>query len=203
MNSLYDVFCAIKADEADHVSTMTECLDPTVAVRSPSIEKRILTGLALAAAASVIVSATGTFVPTDVAVDGTAVESLASGSAGLFEAISAGAAALTAQIMAGASQGVVSETAYSAADVLVANSVVDSVDGVLDSVEAAGVSEGGTMFDMILVGLAAATKEAATTEGEAKILGSDIDIVLELFGRAIMDAIYTVARFLAVLLMAL
>lgn len=189
MNSLYDVFCAIKADEADHVSTMTECLDPTVAVKSPSIEKRVLTGLALAAAASVIVSATGTFIPTDVAVDGTTVEGLASGSAGLLEGISAGAAALTAQIMGAASQGI-SETANSAADV--ANTVVASVEDVLVNVETAGASEEATMFDVILASfasLAAAAKQAALKDGEAEILGSDVSIVLELLGRAIMDAI--------------
>jgi hypothetical protein len=192
MNSLYDVFCAIKADEADHVNTMTECLDPTVAVRSPSIEKRILTGLALAAAASLIVSTSGTFIPTDVAVDGTTVEGLASGSAGLVEGISAGATALAAQIMGGASQGV-SEAANSVADV--ANTAVDSVDDLLVSVEAAGASEEATIFDVILAGLAglaATTKEAVMKDGEAEILGSDMDILLielRVFGRALMDAI--------------
>jgi hypothetical protein len=195
MNSLYDVFCAIKADEGDHVSTMTACLDPTVAVRSPAIEKKILTGLALAAAASVIVSATGAFVPTDIAVDGTSLEGLASG--GLFEGVTAGAAALAAQIMGGVSQGV-TETAYSAADL--ANTVVDSVDGVLDSVEAAGASEDATALEVFLAGLAPATMKAATTDGEAEILGSDIAIALELLGRAIMDAIYIIGRFLALLL---
>jgi hypothetical protein len=192
MNSLYDVFCAIRADEGDHVSTMTACLDPTVAVRSPSIERRVLTGLALAAAASVVLSATGAFVPTDVALDGTTVEGLATGSAGMFEGISAGAAALAAQIMGGASQGA-SDTAYATADVV--NTVVDSVDGVLDSVEADGAAEGATMIDVVLAGLATATKKDA----EAKILVSDIEITQELLGRGIMDALYTIAKFLAAL----
>jgi len=49
MRSLYDVFCAIKCDEADHVSTMQACLDPKVSVLSPSLEKKVLTGLALGA----------------------------------------------------------------------------------------------------------------------------------------------------------
>jgi ubiquinol oxidase len=47
MLSLYEVFQAIKADELDHVSTMEACLDPEANTRSPSVEKRILLGLAL------------------------------------------------------------------------------------------------------------------------------------------------------------
>jgi hypothetical protein len=50
MSSLYDVFCAIRADEGDHVSTMHACLDPESIIKSPSREKRVLAGLALAAA---------------------------------------------------------------------------------------------------------------------------------------------------------
>lgn len=49
MNSLYDVFDAINKDEYDHVRTMKSCLDPAVAVLSPSLESRALTGVALAA----------------------------------------------------------------------------------------------------------------------------------------------------------
>jgi len=49
MRSLYDVFCAIQCDEADHVCTMKACLDPEVSVLSPSLEKKLLTGVALGA----------------------------------------------------------------------------------------------------------------------------------------------------------
>jgi len=49
MQSLFDVFKAIQADEMDHVGTMQACLDPDVAVNSPSIERKILTGAALVA----------------------------------------------------------------------------------------------------------------------------------------------------------
>jgi hypothetical protein len=56
MRSLYDVFGAIKADEGDHVATMKACLDPTVAVSSPSIERRLLTGVALVAAVSLLLT---------------------------------------------------------------------------------------------------------------------------------------------------
>jgi hypothetical protein len=56
MKSLYDVFCAIKADEGDHMSTMKACLDSDVSVRSASLEKKILTGMALAAAVYIFLS---------------------------------------------------------------------------------------------------------------------------------------------------
>jgi len=49
MTSLYDVFLAISKDEGDHVGTMKACLDPNVAVISPSLETRFLTGVALSA----------------------------------------------------------------------------------------------------------------------------------------------------------
>ena len=49
MRSLYDVFSAIRNDEADHVKTMQACLDPNVSVMSPSLEKKVMTGLALGA----------------------------------------------------------------------------------------------------------------------------------------------------------
>ena len=50
MRTLYDVFHAIRSDEGDHVGTMKACLDPKVAVLSPSLERRFVTGAALAAA---------------------------------------------------------------------------------------------------------------------------------------------------------
>lgn len=57
LKSLYDVFCAIREDEGDHVKTMTACMDPTVAVQSPSLERRVLTGAALTAAAAYVLGA--------------------------------------------------------------------------------------------------------------------------------------------------
>lgn len=54
MNSLYDVFCAIRNDEGDHVQTMSSCLDPKVSTLSPALESRVLTGIALAAGANVL-----------------------------------------------------------------------------------------------------------------------------------------------------
>jgi len=59
MRNLYDVFSAIAADEADHVSTMTACTDPEANLRSPSMERRALTGIALVAAASYLVTTMG------------------------------------------------------------------------------------------------------------------------------------------------
>lgn len=56
MTSLYDVFRAICADEGDHVKTMQACLDTDVSVRSLSMEKKILTGIALASAVSFLLS---------------------------------------------------------------------------------------------------------------------------------------------------
>jgi len=54
LRSLYDVFVAIRNDEGDHVQTMTSCLDPSVAVLSPALESRVLTGVALAAGANLL-----------------------------------------------------------------------------------------------------------------------------------------------------
>jgi hypothetical protein len=59
MTSLYDVFSAIKADESDHVCTMVACLDPDAALQSPSMERKILFGIALLAIAPLIASMNG------------------------------------------------------------------------------------------------------------------------------------------------
>ena len=56
MESLYDVFSAIRDDEGDHVSTMEACLDPNVAKLSPSLEKKFLTGIAAAVAVAVFLN---------------------------------------------------------------------------------------------------------------------------------------------------
>lgn len=50
MKSLYDVFSAIRDDEGDHVSTMQGFLDPSVVMKSPSIEKALASGLAAVSA---------------------------------------------------------------------------------------------------------------------------------------------------------
>eukprot|EP00559_Dactyliosolen_fragilissimus_P002017 CAMPEP_0184868694 /NCGR_PEP_ID=MMETSP0580-20130426/31408_1 /TAXON_ID=1118495 /ORGANISM="Dactyliosolen fragilissimus" /LENGTH=255 /DNA_ID=CAMNT_0027369749 /DNA_START=869 /DNA_END=1636 /DNA_ORIENTATION=+ len=50
MNTLYDVFEAIRSDEGDHVSTMKACQDPMVPVISPSLENRVLVGASVAVA---------------------------------------------------------------------------------------------------------------------------------------------------------
>jgi len=97
MQSLYDVFKAIQADEADHVGTMQACLDPNASLRSPSIEKRILFGIALVASAGFLLS-TGEgaettrlgemLSSTDIGGDSLGVE-------GIAEALAAGVAGLT------------------------------------------------------------------------------------------------------------
>jgi len=56
MNSLYDVFNAIREDERDHVSTMQKCLDENVAVKSVSTEKAIVVGTAATSAAAYLLS---------------------------------------------------------------------------------------------------------------------------------------------------
>lgn len=61
MKTLYDVFAAIRLDEGDHVGTMKACLDPKVAVISPSLERRFLTGVALSAVVGYFLT-TGDFV---------------------------------------------------------------------------------------------------------------------------------------------
>jgi len=59
MHSMYDVFSAIRDDEGDHVSTMGACLDPNVAKLSPSLERKVLTGIATAAAVAIFMNTGG------------------------------------------------------------------------------------------------------------------------------------------------
>ncbi len=96
MQSLYDVYCAIQADEADHVSAMEACLDPNVALVSPSIEKRVLTAAALITALGLAVSGGGGL---DFGMDGTSLESAASD--GSLETTAASLGALASQLMGG------------------------------------------------------------------------------------------------------
>lgn len=107
MRNLYDVFQAIQADEGDHVSTMQSCLDEKVALLSPSIEKRVLFGAGIAAAASAILSGGDISETTNLLslnADDLAIDSLS----GIeFDAILAGAAALIAQIFSGNSDAIV------------------------------------------------------------------------------------------------
>lgn len=52
METLYDVFSAIRDDEAEHVATMRACKDPRVLVIAPSVELAVaLVGTAAAVAA--------------------------------------------------------------------------------------------------------------------------------------------------------
>jgi hypothetical protein len=97
MQNLHDVFSAICADEGDHVATMAACLDADANLRAPSTERRILTGIALLAVASYLVTTTGILdgslldsanVAGDAAVgatDTTLAELLATGIAGFAE----------------------------------------------------------------------------------------------------------------------
>jgi hypothetical protein len=102
MRSLVDVFKAIQADEVDHAATMKACLDPNVALVSPSIERRVFTGLALLAAVGLAASGDGSMFPTDIAVDSSAAEGFAAGTSAV-EAFVAGAAAIASQALEGAS----------------------------------------------------------------------------------------------------
>jgi ubiquinol oxidase len=95
LQSLYDVFAAIRDDEGDHVRAMQSALDENAVVQSPSVERRILTGLALIAAATVLATAGmgGDWMSADLG-DMVATETE---SGTLLEALAAGAAATAQQ----------------------------------------------------------------------------------------------------------
>lgn len=59
MRSLHDVFTAICADEGDHVSAMEACLDVDANLLAPSLERRILAGVAALALSSFLLSSSG------------------------------------------------------------------------------------------------------------------------------------------------
>ena len=120
MKSLYDVFVAIQADEGDHVETMKACLDPNVAVQSPSIEQKVLIGAALVSAGLVFAN-TG-FMPDidilngigdgfiDAEVDGTAVDIAVGAGASLLSQLNQffkddEEAALTSELIEGVIEG--------------------------------------------------------------------------------------------------
>ena len=56
IGSLYDVFCNIRDDEAEHVATMAACQDPAVVVRSPNTEAAIFAAAAVSAALAALLS---------------------------------------------------------------------------------------------------------------------------------------------------
>lgn len=99
MDSLYDVFSAIRDDEGDHVSTMEACLDPTVAKLSPSLERKVLTGIATAAAIALFLNTGADFGDfgtdvvdgIDLAVDDTVATSV-------VDAVIAGVAGIASQL---------------------------------------------------------------------------------------------------------
>lgn len=149
MKSLYDVFKAIQADEGDHVSTMQACLDPKVALVSPSIEKRILTGIGLLATVGLVLSGTGTS-PTDVAVDGTTLAEGTTSITTVAEAVVAGAATIASQMMDVVSGGT---TIIEGGEAAIDNA--ESVEGAM-----AGTLEGisfvreSSFFSRVLIGVA-------------------------------------------------
>ena len=59
VETLYDVFSAIRDDEAEHVNTMAACQDPEVLVRSPNVEAALAATAAAAAVAEVLMSTVG------------------------------------------------------------------------------------------------------------------------------------------------
>ena len=61
MQSLFDVFAAIAADEGDHVSAMSACLDTKATIYSPSVERRILVGVVAVAVATYLLTTSGVF----------------------------------------------------------------------------------------------------------------------------------------------
>jgi hypothetical protein len=182
MSSLYDVFCAIRADEGDHVSTMNACLDPETTLRSPSLEKRVLAGLALATAVGYLVS-TGDFVDlTDYAdYADTAVLEDGSAATGIVESLLTGMAALVQQVTG------------------------ESVD--VDAVIEDGSAATG-IVESFLVGVASITQQLANDEQEGSVAALGADIVetgaagpLMVTARQILVGVLTaIAEFIAVLL---
>ena len=54
IENLYDVFCNIRDDEAEHVATMSSCQDPNVVLKSPNTEAAVLAASAAAAAIALL-----------------------------------------------------------------------------------------------------------------------------------------------------
>jgi hypothetical protein len=93
MQSLFDVFAAIAADEGDHASAMSACLDIKATLHSPSVERRLLVGVAAVAVATYLLSTSGVFDPSlidsadtavSVTTDSAVVTEVAAAAAGLM-----------------------------------------------------------------------------------------------------------------------
>ena len=89
MQSLFDVFAAIAADEGDHVSAMSACLDTKATFYSPSAERRILVGVVAATLATYLLSTGGVFDASFVDSADTTVSAVASDSAVVTEVAAA------------------------------------------------------------------------------------------------------------------
>ena len=99
MENMYDVFCAIRDDEGDHVSTMEACLDPSVAKLSPSLEKKVLLGIAATAVVGMFLSSGSTEVSfSQDLVDGVDFAAEDGVASSVVDAVIAGAAGIFSQI---------------------------------------------------------------------------------------------------------
>jgi hypothetical protein len=97
MRNLHDVYKAIQADEGDHVTAMKACLDPSVSLVSPSLERRLITASALVATVGLLLMTGGDVNPDDIAVDASTMETFASD--GIVETVLSGLAAISSQMM--------------------------------------------------------------------------------------------------------
>ena len=97
MRNLQDVYKAIQADEGDHVTAMKACLDPSVSLISPSLERRLITASALVATVGLLLMSGVDVNPDDIAVDASTMETFASD--GIVETVLSGLAAISSQMM--------------------------------------------------------------------------------------------------------
>mmetsp|Transcript_31529 Transcript_31529/g.76398 ORF Transcript_31529/g.76398 Transcript_31529/m.76398 type:complete len:572 (-) Transcript_31529:217-1932(-) len=97
MRNLHDVYKAIQADEGDHVTAMKACLDPSVSLISPSLERRLVTASALVATVGLLLISGGDVNPDDIAVDASTMETFAGD--GIVETVLSGLAAVSSQLM--------------------------------------------------------------------------------------------------------
>ena len=147
-----------------------------------------------------VAASTGLEAPSvDSLVDGTALEGLAAGN--LFEAaagVATGAAGVISQIFGA------KESAGTGTGAEIVNTVVDSVDGVLDSViDRAAEGAGRTgIIEAFLAGWAGVASGAASEEGEIEALAGSEAFALALASirQALIDFIVVISRFLAALL---
>jgi hypothetical protein len=165
MRSLYDVFRAIQADEADHVSTMKACLDENVLLISPSLERKVLIGAGIVAAAAALFAGGdfgGTsdllsFNPGDIALDG--------GSGFELDALLAGAGAVVSQIFGrGATNAVVD-----------AQEIAGSVEAMEDSGLIAQFLGEGFAAGLLASKLISGQKDTNTTETMVPMEDSEME----------------------------